>query len=145
MLATAESTDLPGPRDRTARVAPPSTKNTGAPYPAVDDGLTEACRTALREFVDRLRRQGRLNTVPGGGWVVGDTLLLVGKEAADALRRHPALRGRARQFQQNTVLYRALAAAGLTECGPQKPVWQLKILENLVYRALVGRLSFKWP
>jgi hypothetical protein len=91
--------------------------------------LKAAFQVALRDYVESLRQRGLLNYLQASGWVSQDTLYLVGKEAAAALRRHYALAGHEQRLKNNAVLYRLLLGCQLTERREDKPVWNITVME----------------
>ena len=92
--------------------------------------LAAALQTSLCDYVNDLIQRDELNHLKGSGWVYEKALYLIGKEAAEALRQHPALADWKSPFHKNTVLYRALLAQRITERCGDKPVWNLIVKQE---------------
>ena len=109
--------------------------------------LAVALQTALRDYLNNLIQRDALNHLNGSGWAYEKALYLIGKEAAEALRQHPALADWKIQFHKNTVLYRALLAQGITERCGDKPVWNITVRQESATRkvaAIKMPLTDRW-
>lgn len=115
---------------KSAAQATARTTATTVSKPAQHAALASALQLALKDFMQALIEHNALNTLQGSAWLAQDGLYIIGKEAAAALRQHPALADWKAQFQKNTVLYRALHRQGLTERCADKPIWTIRVSDG---------------